>query len=144
MHYQWKITGKITLPSFNFECLHLLLRKLHKKKKGLSHRLLPKKLSATLFFFFFFFRENSYANAIFFFFFNQNIQLAYKKNNAIHSYFPFYHENFSIFSSIFAVSSVQKKKYPSPRRARLFHALQFALKVSASRSQISVQCKRLS
>ena len=26
-----------------------------KKKKGLSHRLLPKKLSATLFFFFFFF-----------------------------------------------------------------------------------------
>ena len=37
------------------------------------------------FFFFFFFRENSYANAIFFFFFffNQNIQLAYKKNNAI-------------------------------------------------------------
>ena len=80
----------------------------------------------------------------FFFFFNQNIQLAYKKNNAIHSYFPFYHENFSIFSSIFAVSSVQKKKCPSPRRARLFHALQFALKVSASRSQISVQCKRLS
>ena len=50
----------------------------------------------------------------FFFFFNQNIQLAYKKNNAIHSYFPFYHENFSNFSSIFAVSSVQKKKVSVP------------------------------
>ena len=99
-------------------CVHFLSQPTRqKKKKGLSHRLLPKKLSATLFFFFFFFLGKIAMLMRFFFFFNQNIQLAYKKNNAIHSYFPFYHENFSIFSSIFAVSSVQKKKYPSPRRA---------------------------
>ena len=90
---------------------------LRPKKKRFVSQTFAKKAKCYAFFFFFFFRENSYANAIFFFFFfffNQNIQLAYKKNNAIHSYFPFYHDNFSIFSSIFAVSSVQKKKDPSP------------------------------
>ena len=64
-----------------------------KKKKRFVSQTFAKKAKCYAFFFFFF-RENSYANAIFFFFFfNQNIQLAYKKNNAIHSYFPFYHEN---------------------------------------------------
>ena len=82
-----------------------------KKKKGLSHRLLPKKLSATLFFFFFFLGKIAMLMRFFFFF----------------------------FFFLIKIFSWRIKKI-----MRLFHALQFALKVSSSRSQISVRCKRLS
>ena len=45
LHFQF-----VEIYTYQYFCVN----KAKKKKKGLSHRLLPKKLSATLFFFFFF------------------------------------------------------------------------------------------
>ena len=119
---------------------------LGQKKKKVCLTAFGKKAKCyAFFFFFFFFRENSYANAIFFFFFLIKIfSWRIKKIMRYIVIFPFTMKIFPFFLQFLPFLPSKKKKYPSPRRARLFHALQFALKVSASRSQILVQCKRLS